>query len=85
MPPFFCSRCTTSDAPCGFAIIARHILVPRFPQKLFEPQSFEPQLDFEWHGRIDRELVFEWSAENEQKLAQRLSIHLESAPLVRLQ
>jgi hypothetical protein len=87
MPPFFHShrQITTSGAHCGFALIARHGLLPRFTQKLFEAQTFEPQLNLKRHGRIDRKFVFKWSAENEQKLAQRLSIHLENAPLVRLQ
>jgi hypothetical protein len=59
-----------SRAPCDLRIMARHGLLPRFTHKLFQAQTFEPQLDFERHRRIDLELVFEWSAENEQKLAQ---------------
>lgn len=70
MPPFFFSISAMSRAPCGFAIVARHGLLPRFTQQLFQPQTFEPQLDFERHGRIDRKLALEGSAENEQKLAQ---------------
>ncbi len=69
MPPFFIhlskSR-SAASALLGVALVGPAWTDCRASRtELREAQAFEPQLDLGRHGRIDRELVFEWPAENE--------------------
>jgi hypothetical protein len=59
-------------------------LATQLAKKLFETQPLDAQLELERYARIDWEMVVEWAAEYEQKLAQRMIVHLEFAPFARL-